>query len=622
MSNTKTREIKTKFSIEGERNLKAALKENAAQAKELKSEMALLDAKFADATDSEEYLAEKSELLARQTANAQEKVDLYNGALESARQRQQQLAQQVEQSRQALQEQEAALEAARVQYGDGSEQVAKLTDELEYNRKAVENQEAQLSKANKAVLDYETSTNYAKVAQTKLENSTNRLTHSEKENANQVSKMADEMDDAADMTGLLDNTAKSLASKLGVDLPDGVSVATGSISSMSAGVAAATAVVTALINAVVEAGKKLVEISRESGEWATELEKMSDKTGISKERLQEYEFAFSQVGVTLDKFVDSTKDLSNALASSMDATSEQYNAFRELGISVKNADGSMKSIQQTFEPVIIRLSRITDETNRASIGTKIFGENYFELLPIIKNVGEVLAAANSEQAKTASLADENTDALSQVNSEFVKLRTQLDYIKRAMASGSTDEINNALARTSKIVQELGNYLIEIGAVSSIGEMVELLSQVVDLMTSLVSIPGVSEYFDGLNIWLSKINDWLDSINRLLDSIPDKITKVPDLIWNLGLNMGQNLRKSVLGYAAGSPFVGGGSYTVGEYGPERVILPRGASVMNARDTASAAAGTTNITLNVSVPNLETLNKIVQFYENYQITKRMG
>ena len=96
MSNTKTREIKTKFSIEGERNLKTALKENAAQAKELKSEMALLDAKFADATDSEEYLAEKSELLARQTANAQEKVDLYNGALESARQRQQQLAQQVE----------------------------------------------------------------------------------------------------------------------------------------------------------------------------------------------------------------------------------------------------------------------------------------------------------------------------------------------------------------------------------------------------------------------------------------------------------------------------------------------------------------------------------------------
>jgi hypothetical protein len=58
--------------------------------------------------------------------------------------------------------------------------------------------------------------------------------------------------------------------------------------------------------------------------------------------------------------------------------------------------------------------------------------------------------------------------------------------------------------------------------------------------------------------------------------------------------------------AGTPYAAGGLYTVGEAGPERVILPRGARVMTAGDTANAArregAATiinTYVTVNVPV-----------------------
>ena len=60
-----------------------------------------------------------------------------------------------------------------------------------------------------------------------------------------------------------------------------------------------------------------------------------------------------------------------------------------------------------------------------------------------------------------------------------------------------------------------------------------------------------------------------------------------------------------GAMAGTPYHAGGELTVGEAGPERVILPRGARVMTAGDTANAdrraGAGTViNYFVNVTVP----------------------
>ena len=456
MSNVKTREIKTKFSIEGEKQLKTALSENAAQAKELKSEMALLNAQFEDNTESEEYLAQKGELLSRQTQNAQEKVSLYSGALEKARERQQQLAQEVEQSKQALQQQQAALEAARAQYGDGSEQVAKLTQEVEFNKVAVANQKEELSKANVALSKYKTDSNYAKTAQTRLENSTKKLTSSEKENTAQVSKMNDEMDDSADVTDLLDKSAKILASKLGVDLPDGVSIATGSISSMSAGITAATAVVTALVTAVVEAGKKLIEISKESGEWAVEMEKLSAQTGMSTERIQELDYAAGMYGVEVEKIADSTKDLSQSLANAEDPTSEEAKLFRELGISIKNADGTIKSAGELWEPLIGRISRIEDRTRQAAIANTLMGESYFDLQPILQDYIGFMETANSAEAKNAALRDEEIEGLVTVNAAFGKLQSTLDRIRHAVAAESMEDLVAAIDQMNDVVGELGD----------------------------------------------------------------------------------------------------------------------------------------------------------------------
>lgn len=519
MSNTKTREIKTKFSIEGEKQLKAALKENAAQAKELKSEMALLDAKFADATDSEEYLAEKSELLARQTANAQEKVDLYNGALESARQRQQQLAQQVEQSRQSLQEQEDALETARAQYGDGSEQVAKLTNELEYNRKAVENQEAQLSKANKAVLDYQTSANYAQA-------SVEKMSAAVQENDKALENAAQTAEDTAESTNTLSGGLDELANAFGVQVPDGVKKMVDAMGSADGSIGITSAGVIGALGAIVAATKGLIDAMKNAANTADDINTLSAQLGLTTDDVQELQYAASLVDVEINDLQDAMKNTINVMRGVQDGNKAYIEVMDRLGVRIKDNRGQLRDYNDVMYDLFVALSKERDETQKAMDAQLLFGESWRKLNPILKDGGEKLKGLREEA-----------------------------HAMGAVMSGDA---------------------------------------------------------------LDSLNDFGDTIDRLQKGWTSFWNKIAAGIANPG-----NAFKQSSGYASGTPVnPQSGAYTVGEYGPERVYLPKGSTVMNARDTASAAAGTTNITLNVSVPNLETLNRIVQFYENYQITKRMG
>lgn len=522
MSNTKTREIKTKFSIEGEHNLKTALKENAAQAKELKSEMALLDAKFADATDSEEYLAEKSELLARQTANAQEKVDLYNGALESARQRQQQLAQQVEQSRQSLQEQEDALEAARAQYGDGSEQVARLTDELEYNRKAVENQEAQLSKANKAVLDYQTSANYAQA-------SVEKMSVAVQENDKALEEAEQSADNTSQSVDSLGVDLDELAGAFGIRVPGGIKNMVDAMGSADGSIGITSAGIVGAIGAIVTAAKALVDAMIEAAESADEINTLSVQLGLTTDDIQELQYAASLVDVELSDLQTAANKTVSAMRQASEGNEEYVKTFRRLGVQIRDNDGSLRNYNDVLYDLLEAVGKERDETQKAIDAQLLFGKSWQSLNPILRDGGENLKKIRQEAHEAGAVIQK--DGIDRLN----ELNDTIDRIKKQLKSG--------------------------------------------VMSAIAELLGAKSD-DGGYVWRQ-------------------------------------------GYASGTPVnPQSGAYTVGEYGPERVYLPKGSSVMNARDTASAAAGTTNITLNVSVPDLETLNRIVQFYENYQITKRMG
>lgn len=545
MSNVKTREIKTKFSIEGEKQLKSALSENAAQAKELKSEMALLDAKFADATDSEEYLAKKAEILAEQVQNAEDKVSLYEGALEKATKRQQDIADAVEESRKVIEQQEDALEEARKEFGEASEQAQKLNEELEYSKRVLANQENELSKANKAVSNYKTSTNYAQTA-------VEKLSKAQEDNAEESRGMKDSVDEITDA--------------LGVDLPAGAQQALGAIDSIASGMDGASVGILAAVGVIVSAMKAFIDMADETAEKVHEITEISRQFGLDPEVVQQYQYAAEVMGVSLDAILDAQKRVVEVQGEVIDGTEEYTKIMKDLGVSIRDSNGQLKDSETLMFEVFEELGKMRNAQERAVISSKLFGDQFTQLTPILDDGAASFRAFMAEAERSG-------------------------YVLSGEGVRSTEEYTQAQKRlelqTEGTKKQLTSFYSDFGRWAADGTRA---------LRSLVN-----ELF-GVKDAAAKALDW------------KSLFKVPDLSAYTKAISGR-------GYASGTPHAAGGVVTVGEYGPERVFLPKGARVDNARDTAASGGRVVNITVNANVANLEELQRIIDFYENYEVTKRM-
>ena len=549
MSNVKTREIKTKFSIEGEKQLKSALSENAAQAKELKSEMALLDAKFADATDSEEYLAEKAEILAKQIQTAEDKVGLYEDALEKAVKRQEEIADALDESRKKLEQQEKALEAARKEYGDGSEQVQKLTDEIEYNKKAIQNQESQLSKANKSVSDYKTSTNYAQAA---------------------VEKLSKAQEESADESQEMSGSLSEIADKLGIELPDGVSKALDSIGSLSSNFGGAATGSVAAIGLIVAGLKELWKAADETGDKVRDIVEISNQFGISTDTVQQYEYASQVIGVSMDSILDAHKRVVEIQGEVVSGNEEYSKTMEELGVSIYDANGKLKDSQTVLFDLVGALGSMTSEEERAITASQLFGDQFTQLIPILQDGGNQFRTLMQEAEKSG-------------------------YVLGEQAVQATNEYAQA---TKKLELEMEGTIKRIGALGA-----DFFEPLIENVRTSMSV--ITEIFVATKRDVGQALDWRD------------LFKAPDM------SAYKNALSGMFGgFAAGTPSAPGGVATVGEYGPERVILPKGSQVMNARDTEAASGGTVNNYFTIQVPNLEKLREIVDYYDNMSLSERSG
>lgn len=90
-------------------------------------------------------------------------------------------------------------------------------------------------------------------------------------------------------------------------------------------------------------GAGALAAANKSAAAADEIDKMSQKIGISRDAYQELAFAFSQSGTDVNNLQTGMKTLTNAAIKASEGTTTFAESFNALGVSVNNADGSMKT---------------------------------------------------------------------------------------------------------------------------------------------------------------------------------------------------------------------------------------------------------------------------------------
>lgn len=155
---------------------------------------------------------------------------------------------------------------------------------------------------------------------------------------------------------------------------------------------------------------------------ADEISSLSQKSGISTERIQEYNYAADLLDVSTDSIVKAQQKLKKNMASSSDST---VAAFQKLGVKTRNLSGQLRDSNDVFDEVIVALSKITNETERDNVAMELLGKGADELAGLIDDGG----AAFKELAKEAHeagavLSQDSLNALNKTNDALDKLKNK------------------------------------------------------------------------------------------------------------------------------------------------------------------------------------------------------
>lgn len=235
----------------------------------------------------------------------------------------------------------------------------------------------------------------------------------------------------------------------------------------------AAAVGTAVVAGAAAVGGAAYKMAKDTAAAADNVDKMSQKIGISREAYQEWDYVMSQNGMSVDKLQTGIKTLTSQMDSAKKGTSSAVEAFDRLGISVTNSDGSLRSQEEVFEETIKALQNMDNETERARLATQLFGKAGVEMAPLLNQTAESTEALKDKAHELGMVMSDET-----INAG-VEFTDTLDTLKRSFGG-----IANSLGGTVlPIVQSVLNLIID--KLPAIQELFGRLS------------PIIQELFDGV-----------------------------------------------------------------------------------------------------------------------------
>lgn len=133
-------------------------------------------------------------------------------------------------------------------------------------------------------------------------------------------------------------------------------------------------------------GGALLAVAKKTASTTDNIDKMSQKLGISRTAYQEWDYILSQNGSSIDSLKTGMKTLNNTLDQVNQKGSTTGTAFERLGISFDDLKG--KSKEEIFNTTIRALQNCKDETERTKLATQLFGRAGVDLAPLLNSGAE------------------------------------------------------------------------------------------------------------------------------------------------------------------------------------------------------------------------------------------
>ena len=210
-----------------------------------------------------------------------------------------------------------------------------------------------------------------------------------------------------------------------------------------AGVAAAAAVGTGVgifLNSIREAG--------------TEIANVSQQMGLSTRALQQWRFVAADAGLDAGDLFGGFGAIADNAANAAEGTGDMADAFKKLGVDVKDSSGQLKGIEQLIPEMADGFSKLTNETEKSNIAQTIAGDDGLRLLGVFRRGSAGIEELRKEFEKLgAGMSDEGIERSRELTAEFGKLGIVFDAIKGQIAQAVFPQLSRLTRGLREVIGE-------------------------------------------------------------------------------------------------------------------------------------------------------------------------
>lgn len=201
--------------------------------------------------------------------------------------------------------------------------------------------------------------------------------------------------------------------------------------------------------------KKLGSAVLDAAQAADEMATLSTKTGIATDELQKLKYAAETIDVDVETVAGAMGKLTKNMDSAAKGSGAAADAFKKLGVSVQNDDGTFRDRNQVFQESIAALGQIADETERDATAMAIFGKSATELNPLILGGAEALQELgdHAEQAGLI-LSGDALNSLANLNNRFDVLKQTIGLAGQQFLAQFAEPLTKAINLVIGYVERL------------------------------------------------------------------------------------------------------------------------------------------------------------------------
>ena len=304
----------------------------------------------------------------------------------------------------------------------------------------------------------------------------------------------------------------SLTSKLGGGLATAAKVGAAAITAVTAATAAMT---TALVNGI-----------SKTAEYGDNIDKMSQKMGMTAESYQEWDAVMQHCGSSIESLKPAMKTLATAAESGSDA-------FEKLGISQEQIAGM--SQEQLFDATIAGLQNVTDETQRTYLAGKLLGRGATELGPLLNTSAEDTQAMKDRVHELGGvMSNEAVKAAARYQDSLQDMKASFSGLKNSLISDFLPGMSTVMDGIASLV--IGEDSAQSTISSGISQILESMNsslprlfdagkQIVEAIFQAITQNSHQMVSGGIEILMSLVDGIIENLPLLVESALEIIVTI-------------------------------------------------------------------------------------------------